>query len=510
MLLFLFIKFLFCFSVFRSTVCLVVYAITDSPPNQYSSFPCQHFISHLRKARDIICRKMIKTLENKRFHKGISPIRILPLGFLCVALLGALLLMLPIASHGDPLSFFDALFTATSASCVTGLVVVDTGTHFTLFGQIVILVLIQLGGLGFMTAATLLFRATRKRISRRSRMTLAESFGEDRLQGVIRLCMSAVKYTFIIEGCGAALLCLRFVPDFGLRGIWMGIFHSVSAFCNAGFDLMGNFASLTRYVGDPLVNFTIMALIITGGLGFSVIVELREHKRFPKLSMHAKLVLTATGVLLMSGMVLFLLFEAGNPATMGGLTPPQKLLAALFQSVTCRTAGFNTIPQETLTDASKFLSSILMIIGGGPAGTAGGIKVTSVAVLLLTAHACIRNHRDTEVFGRRLSAISVRRALCLALIAILVLFAALIGITFAEQHAHANLSFLDFFFEATSALGTVGLTAGLTAAASTFTRAILCALMYLGRAGIMTIALAIGGRTEEPAIRYPEGNILIG
>ena len=433
---------------------------------------------------------MIKTLENKRFHKGISPIRILPLGFLCVALLGALLLMLPIASHGEPLSFFDALFTATSASCVTGLVVVDTGTHFTLFGQIVILVLIQLGGLGFMTAATLLFRATRK--------------------GVIRLCMSAVKYTFIIEGCGAALLCLRFVPDFGPRGIWMGIFHSVSAFCNAGFDLMGNFASLTRYVGDPLVNFTIMALIITGGLGFSVIVELREHKRFSKLSMHAKLVLTATGVLLMSGMVLFLLFEAGNPATMGGLTPPQKLLAALFQSVTCRTAGFNTIPQETLTDASKFLSSILMIIGGGPAGTAGGIKVTSVAVLLLTAHACIRNHRDTEVFGRRLSAISVRRALCLALIAVLVLFAALIGITFAEQHAHANLNFLDFFFEATSALGTVGLTAGLTAAASTFTRAILCALMYLGRAGIMTIALAIGGRTEEPAIRYPEGNILIG
>ncbi len=453
---------------------------------------------------------MIRPSEQKRYHKGISPIRILPLGFLCVALTGALLLMLPIASRGEPLSFFDALFTATSASCVTGLVVVDTGTHFTLFGQIVILALIQMGGLGFMTAATLLFRATRRRISLRSRMTLAESFGEDRLQGIIRLCISAAKYTFFIEACGAALLCLRFVPDYGLHGVWLSVFHSVSAFCNAGFDLMGGFSSLTRYVGDPLVNFTIMALIVTGGLGFSVIAELREQRRFSRLSMHAKLVLLTSGALILFGAVLFLVFEAGNPATMGGLTAPQKALAALFQSVTCRTAGFNTIPQETLTDASKFLSSILMIIGGSPAGTAGGIKVTSVAVLLLTAHACIRNHRDTELFGRRLSAVSVRRALCLAIIAVLVLSAALIGITLAEQHSHANLDFLDFFFEATSALGTVGLTAGLTASASTFTRAILCAMMYLGRAGIMTIALAIGGRTDDPAVRYPEGNILIG
>lgn len=453
---------------------------------------------------------MIRPSEQKRYHKGISPIRILPLGFLCVALTGTLLLMLPIASRGEPLSFFDALFTATSASCVTGLVVVDTGTHFTLFGQIVILALIQMGGLGFMTAATLLFRATRRRISLRSRMTLAESFGEDRLQGIIHLCISAAKYTFFIEACGAVLLCLRFVPDYGLHGVWLSVFHSVSAFCNAGFDLMGGFSSLTRYVGDPLVNFTIMALIVTGGLGFSVIAELREQRRFSRLSMHAKLVLLASGALILFGAVLFLVFEAGNPATMGGLTAPQKALAALFQSVTCRTAGFNTIPQETLTDASKFLSSILMIIGGSPAGTAGGIKVTSVAVLLLTAHACIRNHRDTELFGRRLSAVSVRRALCLAIIAVLVLSAALIGITLAEQHSHANLDFLDFFFEATSALGTVGLTAGLTVSASTFTRALLCAMMYLGRAGIMTIALAIGGRTDDPAVRYPEGNILIG
>ena len=453
---------------------------------------------------------MMKQASKKSFHKGISPIRILPLGYLSVALIGAFLLMLPAASHGEPLPFFDALFTAVSASCVTGLVVVDTGTHFTMFGQIVVIVLIQLGGLGFMTAATLLFRAARRRISLRSRMTLAEAFGEDRLQGIIRLCMSAVKYTFFIEGCGALLLGIRFVPQFGWHGVWMAVFHSISAFCNAGFDIMGNFDSLTNYVGDPLVNITIMALIVFGGLGFTVITELRERKRFSLLSMHAKIVLTGTAFLIFAGAALFLAFEAGNADTMGGLTAPQKVMAAFFQSVTCRTAGFNTIPQDTLTDASKLLSSVLMLIGGSPAGTAGGLKVTTVAALLLTAHACIRNHRDTEAFGRRLSPGSVRRALCLFMIACVILFAALIGITIAEQHTHPDIDVLEFFYEITSALGTVGLTAGLTSVASTFTRAVLCALMYLGRAGIMTIALAIGGRADESTIRYPESNILIG
>ena len=380
---------------------------------------------------------MMKQASKKSFRKGISPIRILPLGYLSVALIGALLLMLPAASHGEPLPFFDALFTAVSASCVTGLVVVDTGTHFTMFGQIVVIVLIQLGGLGFMTAATLLFRAAHRRISLRSRMTLAEAFGEDRLQGIIRLCMNAVKYTFLIEGCGALLLGIRFVPQFGWHGVWMAVFHSISAFCNAGFDIMGNFDSLTNYVGDPLVNITIMALIVFGGLGFTVITELRERKRFSLLSMHAKIVLTGTAFLIFAGAALFLAFEAGNADTMGGLTAPQKVMAAFFQSVTCRTAGFNTIPQDTLTDASKLLSSVLM-------------------------------------------------------------------------HTHPDIDVLEFFYEITSALGTVGLTAGLTSVASTFTRAVLCALMYLGRAGIMTIALAIGGRADESTIRYPESNILIG
>ncbi len=453
---------------------------------------------------------MSNIFKSKPFRKGVSPIRILPLGFLCIALAGTLLLMLPAASRGEPLPFFDALFTATSASCVTGLVVVDTGTHFTLFGQIVIIVLIQLGGLGFMTAATLLFRAAGKRISLHNRMTVAESLGEGQLQGVIHLCISAVKYTFIIEGCGAALLSVRFVQDFGPRGVWLAAFHSISAFCNAGFDLMGDFSSLTRYVGDPLVNFTVMALVTLGGLGFSVLSELREERRFRNLSMHAKVVLTGSAALLFGGALLFLLFERDNPATMGGLTAPEKTLAALFQSVTCRTAGFNTIPQDAMTDAGKLLSSALMLIGGGPAGTAGGIKLTTVAVLLLTTHACIRNLKDTEVFGRRLPAAAVRRALALSLIAFVILFVALTAICVAEQGRNPGLGFLDHLYEAASALGTAGLSTGLTAVASTFTRAVLCAMMYLGRAGIMTIALAIGGRTEEPPIRYPEGNIMIG
>jgi len=452
----------------------------------------------------------MKRKNKKVFHKGISPIRILPIGYLSVTLLGTLLLMLPTASHGAPLGFFDALFTATSASCVTGLIVVDTGTHFTFFGQAVLLFLIQLGGLGFMTAATLLFRATKRRISLRSRMTLAEAYGEDRLQGVIALCMRAVTYTFVIEGTGALLLAVRFVPEFGARGIWYALFHSVSAFCNAGFDLMGNYASLTGYVGDTFVNLVIMALVVLGGIGFAVITEILSQRSFKKLSMHAKVALTGTAVLIFGGTALFLLFESANPHTLGSLSAGDKLTAALFQSVTCRTAGFNTVPQDALTDAGKLTSCILMLIGGSPAGTAGGVKLTTVAVLILTGVACVRSLRDTEVFGRRLDALTVRKALCVVLIAMAVLLSFVAAMLHAEQLCGAAFSFIDILYEAASALGTAGLSVGVTAGASTFTRALLCLMMYLGRAGIMTVALAIGGTGEESPTRYPEGNILIG
>ncbi len=452
----------------------------------------------------------MKPRSKTTFHKGISPIRILPLGYLAVTLVGTLLLMLPAASHGTPLGFFDALFTATSASCVTGLIVVDTGTHFTFFGQAVLLLLIQLGGLGFMTAATLLFRAAKKRISLRGRMTLAEAYGEDRLQGIIALCMRAVTYTFTIEGAGALLLAFRFVPEFGLKGIWLAVFHSVSAFCNAGFDLMGNYASLTGYVSDVLVNFTLMTLIILGGMGFAVITEILERRRFKALSMHAKAVLCGSAILIFGGAALFLLFESANSATLGSLDTGDRLMASLFQSVTCRTAGFNTIAQDSLTDAGKLLSAILMLVGGSPAGTAGGVKVTTVAVLFLTGAACLRNLPDTEIFGRRLAPDTVRKALSVVLFATVILLCSTAAMLHAEQLCGADYSFIDILYEAASALGTAGLSVGVTAGATLFSKTLLCLMMYLGRAGIMTVALAIGGSSKESPVRYPEGNILIG
>ena len=452
----------------------------------------------------------MKRQRIKPFHKGISPIRILPIGYLAVTLTGTLLLMLPIAAHGTPLGFFDALFTATSASCVTGLVVVDTGTRFTFFGQAVLLLLIQLGGLGFMTAATLLFRAAKKRISLRSRMTLAEAYGEDRLQGIIALCMRAVTYTFTIEGVGALLLSLRFIPEFGPKGIWYAVFHSISAFCNAGFDLMGSYSSLTGYVSDPLVNFTVMALVILGGIGFAVITEVLERRSFKRLSMHAKVVLCGSAILTFGGAALFLLFESANPTTLGSLNAGDKLMASLFQSVTCRTAGFNTVAQDALTDAGKLTSVLLMLVGGSPAGTAGGVKVTTVAVLFLTGFACIRNLQDTEVFGRRLSSLAVRKALSLMLIFMGILLTFVAAILHAEQLCGTELSFIDILYESTSALATVGLSLGLSGSGSLFSKILICLMMYLGRAGIMTVALAIGGSSKESPTRRPEGSILIG
>ncbi len=441
-------------------------------------------------------------------RKGVRPIRILPLGYLSIIAIGTLLLMLPAASREGALSFFEALFTATSASCVTGLVVVDTGSRFTLFGQGVILTLIQLGGLGFMTLATVLFGLTGKKISLRGRLTAGESIGEDGLGDVPALCRRAAIYTLACEGVGAVLLSIRFIGLFGpAKGVWYGVFHSVSAFCNAGFDLIGGFRSLTPYGNDPLVCLTVCALIITGGIGFAVIYELGRPKKPSGLSLHTRVVLLATGGLLLLGFLVTLAVEWANPATLGPLTLAEKLHAALFQSVTLRTAGFNTIDQAGLRDASKLFACVMMFIGGAPAGTAGGVKVTTVAVLFLTVRAFLQNNEETVAFGRRLSPFAVRRALCVFFIGLLLILLTAMGISISEGD---SLPFLDILYETASALGTVGLSVGVTAAANTFSRALLCLLMYLGRAGILTIALAIGGKTDEPALRYPEGNIMIG
>lgn len=442
-------------------------------------------------------------------RKGIRPIRVLPAGFLAVILLGAALLCLPGATVGPGrMRFFDALFTAVSATCVTGLVVVDTGTYFTGFGQAIVLAMIQLGGLGFMTVAAALFSLTRRRVSLRERMVLAESFGEERLQGVLRLSRAAAAVTLMIEGIGAALLAVRFVPQFGWgQGIWCAVFHSVSAFCNAGFDLMGSYRSLTGYTGDWLVNLVIIALIALGGVGFSVLLRLGKRR----LNLHARLVLMATPVLLLGGGTLITLLEYDNPATMGTLSAGEKWLAGLFQSATLRTAGFNTIDQFGQRETTKLLGVLLMLVGGAPAGTAGGLKITTLMVLFLTVRQFLRGRSETTAFGRTLPQETVRRSLCIVVLGLALLLGVTVAISLIEEgKPGGDLPFLDQLFEATSAMCTVGLSTGLTAVGTDATRALLCLLMFAGRVGLLTLALSLVDGRAQPLIRYPQEDVLVG
>ena len=330
--------------------------------------------------------KKLPQFLSAKFRK-MKPGQILAAGFGATILLGALLLMLP-AAHldGQTVGFVDALFTATSATCVTGLTVVNTGLTFSLFGKCVIMVLIQIGGLGFMTMASLLFMALGRRISLRERLIIQESFNADSLQGVVRLVRNAVLVTFTIEAAAAVILTVRLVPEFGLgEGIFSAVFLSVSGFCNAGFDPFGFANSIEEYVGDPVINIVLMLLVFLGGMGFAVILDILKNRRFSKLMLHSRIVLIMTVSLLLSGALLTALLEWNNPRTLGdpSLNPAQKIMAAFFQSVTLRTAGFDTLGQGELTPAGHMVSIILMFIGAAPASTGGGIKVSTFFVLLL-------------------------------------------------------------------------------------------------------------------------------
>lgn len=449
-----------------------------------------------------------------RTKKGIRPVAILPLGFLGLILVGTVLLSLPAATvDRTSIGVFDAWFTATSASCITGLIVTDTAATFSMFGQVVIIMLIQCGGLGFMTMATLLFLSIRKRISLKERLTIAESLGENRLSGIVRLGRNAAIITFGCELIGAALLSIRFIPMLGLsKGIWYSVFHSISAFCNAGFDLMGRvtgeYSSFTALHGDLLVNLTLIGLIIIGGLGFAVIMDLGAFRRTRHLSIHTKLVLFTTLVLVAAGALLFFVFEYNNSGTMQAMGVGEKALASLFQSVTCRTAGFNTVDQASLTDSSKLLSSMLMFIGGAPAGTAGGIKVTTVALLALTLRSFLRGHSDVNVFRRRISPALVQRSLCIFIVGILMMMSASMIVSFSQ--IGSGSSFIDVFFELASAVGTVGVSTGVTTEATAMTRVVLCLFMFAGRVGPLTLVLSLSGKSDDSTFRYPEGSIMVG
>ena len=455
---------------------------------------------------------------NWHMHKpkiSIKPINVLPFGFIVVILTGALFLMLPFSSKsGASISFLNAVFTATSATCVTGLVVVDTGTHFTLFGQIIVLLLIQIGGLGIMTMSMILFSFTGRKISLHDRMSMAEGLGESRLQGVVRLTRGALLVTGIIELLGAILLSVRFIPQYGVsKGIWYAVFHSISAFCNAGFDLIGGYRSFTGYSQDPYMLFVIMGLIVAGGLGFGVIINLRNTRDLRRLRLHSKLVLTGTVFLILFGMLIFLWIEYENPKTIGNMSLFDKIVNSMFQSITLRTAGFNTIDQLSLHDASKGVGILLMLVGGGPAGTAGGLKITTVFTLLLAARAYIRGTFETEIFGRTISIEQVRRALTITLLGGLFLLGMATMLSFSEQDMPAgSLGLLNQLYEATSAFCTVGVSTGVTAVTSNVTRVLLILLMYAGRVGLITVAMSLVESTtrKEPVLHYPQEDILIG
>ena len=453
------------------------------------------------------------SLPVKQKGKGFQHAEsILALGFLAVILLGTVLLALPAASRsGKGIGLFDSLFTATSAVCVTGLVAVDTGTTFSLFGQIVLLVLIQVGGLGFMVFATMIMVALGRKISIRGRMLIRESMNGASLSDLGRLTWLYLLLALGFELAGTAMLSIRFVPLFGWKhGIWMALFHAVSAFCNAGFDLFGNYASLTAFSGDPLVLLTVAALIILGGLGFAVILEtLRNRQGFRSLSLHTRIVLVTTLGLVLTGTVFYWLAERTNAETLAGMGEGEKVLNAFFQSVTMRTAGFNSFDLSRFRDGSKLFSSVLMMIGASPASTGGGIKTTTFAALVLLMLSVVRGENEVNVARRRLSGDIARRALAVAVLFLTTLVTGTLVISFIEN---GRFPLEDILFEASSAMGTVGVSAIGTPALQPASRAVLLPMMFLGRVGPLTLAFALAKRQGrlKPLSKYPEERIMIG
>ncbi len=447
----------------------------------------------------------------KKIQDRLTYIRIIAFGYLVVIMAGTLLLMLPAStSAGKRTGFLTALFTATSATCVTGLVVVDTATHWTAFGQAVILMMIQIGGLGFMTMGVLLAILLRKRISLRTRGILQESMNYMQMGGVIRLVQTALRGTLLFEGVGALLLSVRFIPVFGAgKGILYGIFHSVSAFCNGGFDLMGGFSgeysSLVGFRGDVLINFVIMALIILGGIGFFVWSDLyQKGLHWKRYMLHTKIALFTTVFLLVAGTALYFIFERDN--LLMGMGSGEQLLAAAFSSVTARTAGFNTIDTGALTSASKLLTMLLMFIGGSPGSTAGGIKTVTALVLVAYVWANLRGSRGVNLFRRRLDDDVINKASNVVVISLLLAVCSVIFICFVQP----GLPVEDVMFEVFSAIGTVGMSTGLTRDLSFASRIVVILLMYTGRIGSMSFALSFTERKKVAPVQLPVEKIMIG
>ncbi|WP_461205561.1 TrkH family potassium uptake protein [Clostridium sp. DL1XJH146] len=438
--------------------------------------------------------------------KKLTPVQILALGFAIVILIGVFFLGLPISSRdGTRTSLIDCIFTATSAVCVTGLVTLNTAEHWSYFGKTIILILIQIGGLGFMSFATLLALIAGRKISFKQRLVMQEAMNSFSLQGLVKLSKYILLFTFATEGAGAIFLSTRFIPKYGVTtGIYFSVFHSISAFCNAGFDLTGN--SLVPFADNAVVIITISALVIVGGLGFAVWAEIWNYKGFKKLSLHAKLVITMTSVLLIGGWILMFLFEFKNPATLGSMGFKDKIINSLFASVTTRTAGFNSISTAAMTTAGKFLTIMLMFIGGSPGSTAGGVKTTTVGLLIMTVVSVIRNKEDTVIFNRTIKKEVIYKTLAIVFIALAVIMLDVLILSVTEK----GMSFEYVVYETFSAFGTVGLSLGLTPNLSFIGKLIVAITMYIGRVGPLTLMLALSSKGKGISIKYPEGKILVG
>ncbi|HHU69929.1 MAG TPA: Trk family potassium uptake protein [Thermoanaerobacterales bacterium] len=437
----------------------------------------------------------------------LKPTQILTLGFAITILVGALLLNHPAATtlNKSP-GFINALFTATSAICVTGLTVVDTGTYWSMLGKTVILILIQIGGLGFMTTATMVFLLLGKKITLRERLVIQEALNQFSISGVVRLVRYILLLTMIIEAFGAVFLSFRFIPQYGIsKGAFYSVFHSVSAFNNAGFDIMGDFKSLTQYNEDILVNIVIMSLIILGGLGFSVLVDIINNKSWNKISLHSKLVIFLTSTLIVVGSIIIFILEFNNPETLEPLSFSGQFISSLFHAVSPRTAGFNTLPTDKLRHATQFFTMILMFIGGSPASTAGGIKTTTFGVLLLTVWSTVKGQEETVIYKRTIPTTIIFKSLAIISISLILISIMTLILTITEK-----AEFMAIIFEVFSAFGTVGLSLGLTHELTILGKILIIILMFTGRVGPLTLTLAFSIRAKKAKIKYPEEKILVG
>ena len=446
---------------------------------------------------------------------SLSTTQIILLSFLITILCGSILLALPISSaNGVSVPYIDALFTATTATCVTGLVTVTTASTWSIFGQIVILILIQIGGLGIITVMSGFMLMLNKRMGIGDRLLIQDAFNLNTMAGLAKFIKSVLRGTLIIEGLGALLYMLVFIPDFGVKGIWISVFNSVSAFCNAGIDIIGE-NSLCNYATDPIVNITTSLLIILGGIGYVVWWDVirvakscnaRRRKIFRHLTLHSKIAIVSTVCLVLGGAIIILACEYNNPQTIGGMPLFDKIRVSLFQSITTRTAGFATVPQENLTGAASVVSLILMFVGGSPVGTAGGVKTVTVVVLLCSAFATIRNKQKATLFNRTISIQSIRKAVAVVMMFFIVMLTSIILLAIST-----DADIVAVIYECISATATVGLSRDLTSELNFAGKLVIIATMYFGRVGPISLAVALGSKGEnQNALSDPIEEISIG